>query len=107
MAFPMPCYLIAYIKITDKPWVRDYAENVDNIVHKHGGKYLARSGSIETVEGEPLASTLVALLKFPNCAVINAFATDPAYRPYGDAGKAVSTSRFHVIDSTDLAGTIP
>jgi uncharacterized protein (DUF1330 family) len=103
----MPCYLIADIKITDDSWVPDYAQNVHDIVHKHGGKYLARSGNIETVEGEPLDSTLIALLEFPSREALDAFATDPAYKPYGEARKAGSISRFHIIDSTDLAGAIP
>ena len=39
----MPVYLIADVKVTDDTWIPDYAANVHDIVHKHGGKYLSRS----------------------------------------------------------------
>ena len=32
---------------------------------------------------------------------------DPDYAPYRDARRAGSVSRLHVIDDTDVAGTIP
>ncbi|MDP6096246.1 MAG: DUF1330 domain-containing protein, partial [Gammaproteobacteria bacterium] len=47
----MSVFLIGDIKITDDSWVPDYASNVHNIVAKHGGKYLSRSGNISTLEG--------------------------------------------------------
>jgi uncharacterized protein (DUF1330 family) len=36
-----------------------------------------------------------------------AFAQDPAYAPYAQARQEGSVSRLHVIDDTDVAGTIP
>ena len=38
---------------------------------------------------------------------VQAFADDPAYSKFSQARQAGSVSRFHVIDDTDLAGTIP
>ena len=103
----MPVYLIADVTVTDEAWIPDYATNVHDIVHKHGGKYLSRSGNITTIEGEGIDSSLIALLEFPSMESVNAFANDPEYAPYGKARRAGSNSRFHVIDDTDLAGTIP
>lgn len=103
----MTVYLIADVTITDDSWVPDYGANVHDIVHKHGGKYLARSGNITTVEGEPLNSSLVGIVEFPSMEAFNAFKSDPAYAPYGNARQAGSISNFHVIDDTDIAGTIP
>ena len=103
----MAVYLIADVKVTDDAWIPDYAANVHDIVHKHGGKYLSRSGNITTIEGEGLDTTLIALLEFPSRDALQAFVDDPAYAPYLQARQAGSISRFHVIDDTDLAGTIP
>ena len=103
----MTVYLIADVKITDDSWVPDYAANVHDIVHKHGGKYLSRSANITTIEGEGLDTTLIALLQFPSMDAVEAFANDPAYAPYGKARQDGSVSRFHVIDDTDVAGAIP
>ncbi len=103
----MTVYLIADVKITDDSWVPEYTENVHDIVAKHGGKYLSRSGNITTIEGEGLDTTLIALIQFPSMEAVQAFAADPEYAPYGEARQKGSISRFHVIDDTDLAGTIP
>ena len=77
----MSVYIIADIKVTDDSWIPDYAANVHDIVHKHGGKYLTRTANIKTVEGEPLDTTLVALIEFPSMEDLEAFATDPDYAP--------------------------
>jgi uncharacterized protein (DUF1330 family) len=103
----MSVFIIADIKVTDDSWIPDYAANVHDIVHKHGGKYLTRTANVKTVEGKPLDTTLVALIEFPSMEDFEAFATDPEYAPYGEARQAGSVSRFHVLDSCDLAGTIP
>ena len=103
----MTVYVIADLIVTDDSWVPDYAANVHDIVHKHGGKYLARSGNVTTVEGEGRESTLIAILEFPSMEAVQAFATDPDYAPYGQARQAGSDSWFRVIDNTDLAGAIP
>ena len=50
----MTAYVIADIKVTDDKWVPAYAASVHDLVHKHGGKYLSRSGNVKTLEGKPL-----------------------------------------------------
>ena len=103
----MSVFLIADIKVTDDGWVPEYAGNVHKIVEKHGGKYLSRSGNIETLEGADKDCTLIAILEFPTREALDSFASDPEYAPYGQARQAGSVSNFHVIDDTDIAGAIP
>ncbi len=103
----MSVFLIGDIKVTDEAWIPGYAGNVHEIVHRHGGKYLSRSAGIETIEGDDLDSTLIALLQFPDRGALQSFLDDPDYAPYGAARKRGSVSRFHVIDDSDVAGTIP
>lgn len=102
----MSVYVIADIKVTDGKWIPDYAASVHEIVHKHGGKYLSRSGNVTTLEGEPLDTTLMALIEFPSADAAKAFAGDPGYAPFAAARRRGSKSRLHLIDNTDLAGTI-
>ncbi len=103
----MSVYLIADIKITNDGWVPEYAANVHKLVEKHGGRYLSRSGNIETMEGSKKDSTLIAILEFPTREALDGFAADPEYAPYGQARQSGSVSNFHVIDDTDIAGAIP
>jgi uncharacterized protein (DUF1330 family) len=103
----MTVYMIADIKVTDGGWVPEYAASVHGLVHKHGGKYLARSGNVRTLEGKPLDTSLIALIAFPSARAVEAFLRDPQYAPFAAARQRGSESRFQLIDDTDLAGTIP
>ncbi len=78
-----------------------------DIVARHGGKYLSRSGSIEQLEGQSQDASLIALLEFPSADALKAFINDPEYVPYAKARQEGSDSRFRMIDDTDAAGTIP
>jgi uncharacterized protein (DUF1330 family) len=55
----MTVYVIADIKVTDDGWIPGYAASVHELVHKHGGKYLSRSGNVKTLEGKPLDTTFI------------------------------------------------
>lgn len=103
----MSVYLIADVKVTNDGWVPEYAASAHEFVHKHGGRYLSRSGNVRTLEGEPLDTSLIAIIEFPSTKAAEAFVNDPGYAPYVAARKAGSQSRFQLIDDTDVAGTIP
>ena len=103
----MSVYAIADIKVTDDSWLPSYAANVHKIVEKHGGKYLSRTNNITTVEGEGLDTTIVALFQFPSMQALQNFAGDPEYDQYREARQAGSTTRLHILDDIDAAGTIP
>jgi uncharacterized protein (DUF1330 family) len=102
----MSVYFIADIKVTDDKWIPAYATSVHDIVHRHGCKYLARSGNVRTLEGEPIDTTLIALIEFPLAAAVSTFLADPNYAAYAAARQAGSDSRIQLIDDTDLDGTI-
>ena len=103
----MTVYLIADIKLTTDAWVPAYTAKVHDIVHRHGGRYLARSGNVKILEGQPLETSVIALVSFPSAAAVEAFAKDPDYAPFAAARQAGSESRFQLLDDSDLAGTIP
>lgn len=103
----MTVYVIADIQVTDGAWVPGYATEVHDIVHRHGGRYLTRSGKVTVLEGRPPETTLIALLQFPSAEAVQAFASDPEYAPHASARQAGSVSRLQMIDDSDLAGTIP
>ena len=56
----MTVYVIADIKVTDNGRVPAYTASAHDLVHKHGGKYVPRSGNVRTLEGKPLDTTLIA-----------------------------------------------
>ena len=92
----MTAYVIADIKVTNDGWVPAYAARAHDFVHKHGGKYLSRSGNVKTLEGKPLETSLIAIMAFPSATAAEAFVNDPDYAPLvaapeGRAAKAVSS----------------
>lgn len=103
----MTSFIIADVKVTNDSWVPAYATSVHEIAHRHGGKYLARSGNVTTLEGNPLDTTLIAIIEFPTSEAARAFVDDPDYAPLVSARRAGSESRFQLLDDTDIAGTIP
>ena len=103
----MAVYLIAQVKVTDDAWLPAYAAKVHDIVHRHGGEYLARSANIVPIEGDAPDATVIGILKFPTRADAENFASDTEYAPFARARQAGSLSQFYVIDDTDAAGTLP
>ena len=103
----MSVYLIAVVKVTDNSWVPEYAAKAHDIVARHGGKYLSRSGNITVLEGTPPAADVVAVIEFPTVKAAQDFANDPDYEPLARARQAGTESQLFVIDDTDLAGGIP
>ncbi|MFT5500118.1 MAG: hypothetical protein ACI88G_000244 [Woeseiaceae bacterium] len=103
----MSHFLIAEVKVNDDSWIPDYAAKVHDIVHKHDGKYLARSGNISAIEGDAPDLSLVAVIEFPTEEAMNAFVNDPDYAPFAAARQAGTDSRLFSVDDIDAAGTIP
>ncbi|MBL4567535.1 MAG: DUF1330 domain-containing protein [Porticoccus sp.] len=103
----MSVYLIGEVVITDESWVSGYATSVHDIVHKHGGKYLSRSGNITHIEGEPSNASLIALVEFPTMEAAQNFINDPDYEVFRKSRVEGSISTVQIIDDTDAAGTIP
>ena len=48
----MAAYVIANIQITDPDRYPEYASRVPQTIERHGGRYLARGGKVEVLEGE-------------------------------------------------------
>jgi uncharacterized protein (DUF1330 family) len=76
----MPAFMIVDIDIHDAPGFAEYGKQVPALVAKHGGKYLARGGTTEVMEGDWNPKRL-GILQFPDTESIRAFLNDPEYLP--------------------------
>ena len=61
----MPGYVIAEIEITDPTAFEEYRKQVPATVQKYGGRFLARGGTVHTLEGGWQPKRLV-VLEFPS-----------------------------------------
>ena len=76
----MPAYLIAEIEVVDSTGFEEYRQKVPATIAAHGGRYLARAGATETLEGNWSPKRLV-VLEFPSMVQLKAWWTSPEYQP--------------------------
>jgi len=76
----MPGYLIAMIEVVDPKGFEEYREKVPPTIAAHGGRYLARGGQVEVLEGS-LPSKRIAVVEFPSLAEAKAWWQAPEYQP--------------------------
>ncbi len=103
----MKYYAVVEVAVTDDSWVADYLPNVTALVHKHGGKYLARTMTMEKVEGSRELPTVFVVIEWPSKEAAMAFYEDPEYQPHLQARLAGSHSEFALIAGDDIADGQP
>jgi uncharacterized protein (DUF1330 family) len=57
----MAAYVIADIEVTDQPGYEEYRQAVPATIERYGGRYLARGGLVESLEGDWQPRRLVIL----------------------------------------------
>ena len=97
----MSYYSILDVTPTSEDWIPDYLPVANQLVAKHGGKYLARTASHEQVEGEPKEAGLRIVLEWPNKEAAQAFMADPDYAPHLEARTKGSVSHHYLIEGKD------
>ena len=93
----MPAYAIVMVRVDDPETYKEYSSRTPPIVKKYDGKFLARGGEVDTVEGEPFNDRLV-ILELPSKQAIRDLFSDPEYQVASEYRKASSEARILVID---------
>ncbi|MBV9146216.1 MAG: DUF1330 domain-containing protein [Acidobacteria bacterium] len=78
----MKYYVFVELDVTDQSWVQAYVQNVTPLVEQAGGKYLARTSTIEKLEGDRQKSQLVVLIEWPSKEAAVSFYQSKQYEPY-------------------------
>ncbi len=76
----MTAYVIVDIDVTDPAGYEAYKQLAPSSVKIYGGRYLARGGNTETLEGDWLTSRVV-ILEFENTGQAKAWLNSPEYAP--------------------------
>ena len=76
----MPAYVINDMEITDPTLFEQYKALSPATVAQYGGRFLARGGHIETLEGS-WSPRRVVILEFPSMTQPKAWADSPEYAP--------------------------
>lgn len=99
----MKYYGAVQLRFGDDGWVRKYAAHVTPLVHKHGGRYLARTRTMERVEGDRELPQLFVLVEWPSRQAFYDFFADPEYQQYKKLRHDSSRDELIMVAGEDIA----
>ncbi len=76
----MPAYVIGEIEVTDPATFEDYRKRVPSTIEQYGGRYLARGGNVEELEGGWSPKRMV-VVEFPTMVQALKWYRSPEYAP--------------------------
>ncbi len=98
----MAAYFIVDIKeITDPQAYAQYREGVGPTIQQYGGKFLARGGAYETIEGDWQSQRLV-ILEFADVEQFKRWYNSPEYSELLKQRHKASTSRAVVVQGVPV-----
>jgi len=93
----MAAYVINDMEITDPVLFEEYKKLSPPTVAQYGGRFLARGGQTDTLEGAWTPKRLV-IIEFPSVAQARAWADSPEYAPAKRLRLLASISNLIVVD---------
>jgi uncharacterized protein (DUF1330 family) len=93
----MPAYVVAEVDVDDPEAYKLYADKAPGVTQPAGGRYLARAGETECLEGEPPRSRIV-LIEFADMEKARAFYYGKAYQEIIPLRQAASRGRLFLVD---------
>jgi uncharacterized protein (DUF1330 family) len=99
---PMPAYVINDMDVTDPALLEEYKMLSPATVSRYGGRFLARGGPVDTVEGTWSPKRLV-ILEFPSVGDARAWLDSPDYAPARRLRQQASRSNIVVVEGVPPA----
>ncbi len=93
----MAVYAVVNIRITDPDRYAEYIEQAPPTIAHYGGKYLARGGKVEVLEGEWSPQRIV-ILEFETMEQFNEWYSSPEYAPLKRLRGEAAVSDFVVVE---------
>ena len=93
----MPTYVIAEVDVTDPEAYKLYADKAPGVTLPAGGRYLARAGRVETLEGEPPKGRVV-VIEFETAEKARAFYYGKEYQAIIPLRQAASKGRLFLVE---------
>lgn len=93
----MAAYLIARVEVTNPDAYENYKPLAAAAIEKYEGRYLARGGLMETLEGDD-ESRRVVIVVFPTLEQAKAFYNSPEYEEAKVAREGAAVGQFVVVD---------
>ena len=93
----MAAYLIARVEVTNPDAYESYKKLAAAAIEKYDGRYLARGGNMETLEGDQ-ESRRVVIVWFPTLEQAKKFYASPEYQEAKAAREGAAKGQFVVVD---------
>lgn len=98
----MVAYVINDMEVTEPALLEEYKKLSPATVAQYGGRFLARGGTMEVLEGAWTPKRLV-ILEFPSLAQAKAWVNSPEYAPARRIRQQASRSNLVVVDGVPPA----
>ena len=95
----MAAYVIGEVDVMDPAAYEDYRKQVGAVVTKYGGRFIARGGRVEALEGGWSPKRLV-LLEFPSMEQALKWYRSPEYAPLIKLRQKASRGRLVAMEGT-------
>ena len=93
----MPAYFVVELDVRDAEAMADYRAAVPATLAKYGGRFLARGGATELVEGGPEPKRMV-IIEFADAAAIKRWYHSPEYQKILPGRLNNSSARAFCVD---------
>jgi uncharacterized protein (DUF1330 family) len=90
-------YVIVEVEVNDPDAYEQYKPLAFESVAAHGGKYIARGGQVDSLEGAPPAGRVV-VLEFPTVEAAQGWYHSDDYKEAAGLRHAAATSRLFIVD---------
>ena len=93
----MTAYVLVDVDVSDPERYAEYRELAAPAVERYGGRYLARGGASEVLEGDRVPGRLV-VLEFPDADAVRAWYHSPEYQAAKERRAGAATGSFILVE---------
>jgi uncharacterized protein (DUF1330 family) len=92
----MSAYVVAEVEVTDAERYSGYTKLTPATVARHGGRFIVRGGSTETLEGAP--PPRIVVIEFPDVAAARRWYLSPDYAEARRIREGAAKMRLFIVD---------
>ena len=93
----MAVYAVVNVRVTDPERYAKYRDEAPVTIARYGGKYLARGGTVEVLEGDWNPQRLV-VLEFESMERFHEWYNSPEYAPHKQLRNEAAVTDFVVVE---------
>ena len=92
-----PAYIVADVHVTDPETMKQYSPKAAALIESFGGRFVARGGKVEVLEGEPPVGRVV-LVQFPSMERAQQYWNSPGYREIAPIRQRAAKTRVFLVE---------